>query len=83
MTTKRKSKDYIPVTVPFSAASHAGDPKRELKREISEWANRSVWTERMLNALSVGVRGGKWHALIDKVCSELNLYTAADRKSVV
>ncbi len=50
MTTKRKSKDYIPVTVPFSAASHAGDPRRELKREISAWANRSVWTERMLDA---------------------------------
>lgn len=31
----------------------------------------------MLNALSVGVRGGKWHALIDKVCSELNLYKSA------
>lgn len=31
----------------------------------------------MLNALSVGVRGGKWHALIDKVCSELNLYVSA------
>ncbi len=31
----------------------------------------------MLNALSVGVRGGKWHALIDKVCSELNLYMSA------
>lgn len=77
MTTKGKSKDYIPVTVPFSAANHAGDPRRKLKQEISAWANRSVWTERMLNALSVGVRGGKWHALIDKVCSELNLYTAA------
>lgn len=31
----------------------------------------------MLNSLSVGVRGGKWHALLDKVCGELNLYTSA------
>ncbi|MFO1063597.1 MAG: group II intron reverse transcriptase/maturase [Pirellulales bacterium] len=31
----------------------------------------------MLNALAVGVRGGKWHALNDKVCSELNLYVSA------
>ena len=31
----------------------------------------------MLNALTVGVRGGKWHALIDKVESELNLFTSA------
>jgi RNA-directed DNA polymerase len=31
----------------------------------------------MLNALVVGVRGGKWHALSDKVESELNLFTSA------
>ncbi len=74
---KRKSKDYIPVTVPFKAATHAGDPKKKLAIEISSWVNRNVWTDRMLNALSVGVRGGKWHALIDKVCSELNLYMSA------
>ena len=77
MTTKRKSKDYIPVTVPFLAASRTGEPKGKSTREISSWANRIVWTERMLNALTVGVRGGKWHALIDKVSSELNLYASA------
>ena len=44
---------------------------------MAAWANRTVWTERMPNALSVGVRGGKWHALIDKVYSELNLFTSA------
>ena len=77
MTTKSKSKDYIPVTVPFSAASRAGELDGKSPREISDWANRTVWTDRMLNALSVGVRGGKWHALIDKVRSELNLYTSA------
>lgn len=31
----------------------------------------------MLDALVVGVRGGKWHALIDKVYSERNLYASA------
>ena len=77
MTTKRKSKDYIPETVPFSAANHTGEPKKKSAIEISSWANRSVWTDRMLDALTVGVRGGKWHALIDKVCSELNLYSSA------
>ena len=75
--TKRKSKDYILVTVPFSAASRAGDLDGKSTIEISDWANRCVWTDRMLNALTVGVRGGKWHALIDKVVSELNLYVAA------
>lgn len=77
MQAKRKSKDYIPVTVPFSAANRAGEPEKKSSREISSWANRAVWTDRMLNALHSGVRGGKWHALIDKVCSELNLFTSA------
>ncbi|MEP0344706.1 MAG: reverse transcriptase domain-containing protein [Marinobacter sp.] len=82
MQAKRKSKDYIPVTVPFSAespsakASRAGEPEKKSAIEISSWANRSVWTDRMLNALSVGVRGGKWHALIDKVYRELNLFVS-------
>jgi RNA-directed DNA polymerase len=77
MQAKRKSKDYIPVTVPFSAASRAGEPEKRSPREISSWANRHVWTDRMLDALTVGVRGGKWHALIDKVYSKLNLYMSA------
>lgn len=77
MQAKRKSKDYIPVTVPFSAASRAGEPDKRSTREISRWANANVWTERMLNALTVGVRGGKWHALIDKVYNELNLLESA------
>ena len=77
MPAKRKSKDYIPVTVPFSAASRVGELEGKSTREISSWANRVVWTDRMLNALTVGVRGGKWHALIDKVYSELNLFVSA------
>ena len=75
---KRRTKDYIPVTVPFSAANPTADPEaRKSTREISAWANRQIWTDRMLNALIVGVRGGKWHALIDKVESELNLFLSA------
>ena len=77
MQAKRKSKDYIPVTVPLNAASRAGDLDGKSTIETSDWANRVVWTDRMLNALSVGVRGGKWHALCDKVCSELNLFVSA------
>ena len=76
--TKRRTNNYIPVTVPFSAATPSVElEERESKREIPAWANRCVWTDRMLNALTVGVRGGKWHALSDKVESELNLYTSA------
>lgn len=66
-----RTKDYIPVTVPF-AATQAGETPT-----IVQWAHRAVWTIRMLTTLMVGVRGGKWHALIDKVFSELNLFCAA------
>ncbi|MFK7738640.1 MAG: hypothetical protein AB8B50_21630 [Pirellulaceae bacterium] len=31
----------------------------------------------MLDALTVGVRGGRWHALIDKGTSDMNLYVSA------
>lgn len=31
------------------------------------WAAREVWTERMLTTLEQGVRGGRWHTLMDKV----------------
>ncbi|MBP88628.1 MAG: hypothetical protein CMJ64_18260 [Planctomycetaceae bacterium] len=76
--TKRRANNYLPVTVPFSAAIPAVElEERESTREIPAWANRCVWTDRMLNALIVGVRGGKWHALSDKVESELNLFTSA------
>jgi len=32
-----------------------------------EWVEPCVWTERMLDALVNGVKGGKWFSLIDKV----------------
>ncbi len=31
----------------------------------------------MLTALEQGVRGGRWHTLIDKVFAEINLFTAS------
>ena len=68
---KRGKRDYKPVTVPFSATP-AGEPP-----SVEDWANPSVWTERMLNTLQQGVRGGKWHTLIDKVFSPKNLFTAS------
>ena len=40
------------------------------------WVEPSVWTERMLDALERGVRGGKWHSLIDKVTRETSLEVA-------
>ena len=54
---KTKRADSKPVTVPFGATP-AGQPL-----PVEDWANRTVWTDRMLDALRKGVRGGKWHAL--------------------
>lgn len=40
------------------------------------WVEPSVWTDRMLEALEQGVKGGKWHSLIDKVYREESLRAA-------
>ena len=53
-------------------------PVRELERggEIRarwSWSEPSVWTERMLETLERGVKGGKWHSLYDKVYREGSL----------
>ena len=43
------------------------------------WVTASVWTEGMLAALGNGVRGGKWHSLIDKVYAPQTLWAAWQR----
>ena len=43
------------------------------------WVEPSVWTERMLTALEVGVEGSKWYSLMDKVYSLANLRSAFAR----
>ena len=40
------------------------------------WTEPTVWTERMLTALEVGVKGGIWFSLIDKVYQPGNLRAA-------
>lgn len=55
----------------------SGATKRE--REVSArwaWTEPAVWTERMVEALEGGVKGGKWHSLIDKVYAERTLDAA-------
>jgi RNA-directed DNA polymerase len=56
-------------------------PKSELEQggETTDrwgWVERDVWSERMLEALATGVRGGKWHSLYDKVYRLSNLKAA-------
>jgi RNA-directed DNA polymerase len=45
-------------------------------RDKWSWAERAVWTERMLAALVTGLKGGKWFSLMDKVYSAKNLRAA-------
>ena len=66
-----RERNYQPVTVPF-AATPAGEPP-----SARDWANPCVWTDRMLTTLEQGVRGGRWHTLIDKVYSPQNLFAAS------
>jgi len=65
--------DQTPARVP-ATAKHAGSDAPRWA-----WTEPTVWTERMLTALEHGVKGGTWHALIDKVYSTANL-DAACRK---
>lgn len=67
-----RQQDYIPITVPFTATPVGETPG------IGQWAHRAVWSDRMLDTLLQDkVKGGKWHTLIDKVFSELNLFCSA------
>lgn len=70
--SKPRETNPPPVKVPF-AATPAGEPP-----SVNDWANPCVWTDRMLTALRQGVRGGRWHTLIDKVYQPLNLFAASE-----
>lgn len=43
------------------------------------WVERSIWTERMLEALEKGVKGGVWFSLVDKVRRPSTLAAAWER----
>jgi len=63
-------------------AKRRGDIQREWtfnSKDRWPWVEPCVWTERMLDALERGVKGGKWHSLIDKVYSEKNLRASFER----
>lgn len=53
----------------FRGAKQAGEI-----RDRWSWVEPCVWTDRMLTALEVGVKGGKWFSLIDKVYRAANLH---------
>jgi len=68
-----KRTDQTSATVPFRATP------AEQPSSVKEWANRLVWTDRMLTALEQGVRGGRWHTLIDKVYQPVHLWASSLR----
>jgi len=68
-----------PATV-SEATQQAGEAQRRAGIHARwDWAEPTVWTERMLTALEQGVRGGKWFRLIDKVYALPNLRQAFAR----
>ena len=71
---KKKDAELLPERVPFAAMP----PASELKTDLRSWANRAVWTDRMLSTLvERRLKHSRWYSLIDKVTSELNLFQAA------
>jgi len=60
-------------TVPHAATPADATPARWA------WVAPEVWTARMLTALDQGVRGGRWHTLIDKVYALPTLRAAFTR----
>jgi RNA-directed DNA polymerase len=64
------AKEEQPAAVP-ARATQAGDIRARWA-----WVEPSVWTDRMLEALETGVKGGKWFSLIDKVYRRENLRAA-------
>jgi RNA-directed DNA polymerase len=59
-----------------SAAVPEGAKQAEETQDRWSWVERSVWSERMLEALENGVKGDQWYSLIDKVWKEDNLSAA-------
>lgn len=60
-------------------------PTDEIKRQTSnlrsrwQWAEASIWTDKMLTALENGVKGNKWFSLIDKVHKPSTLFIAWEK----
>lgn len=61
-----------PAAVQAVEAKQAG----EIQSLKWDWVERSVWTDRMLDALENGVKGGVWFSLIDKVVRPGTLHAA-------
>jgi RNA-directed DNA polymerase len=62
-------------SVVLATATQDGEEQAQ-RRTRWDWAEAVVWTDRMLQALEEGVKGGKWFSLMDKVYAPRNLAAA-------
>ena len=62
-----------PSTVPARANPDGETPGQH------PWAEPTIWTPRMVQALQNGVKGGRWYSLIDKVLTPRSLEAAFAR----
>jgi RNA-directed DNA polymerase len=76
VSVKESPTQVRPAEVPKRARQAGETPATRERRARWEWAEASVWTDRMLAALENGVKGDVWFSLIDKVYSPMNLWSA-------
>ena len=65
-----------PAVVPMRAKQARETTAEQARRVRWEWAEASIWTDRMLAALEYGVKGEVWFSLMDKVYNRDNLWSA-------
>jgi hypothetical protein len=75
---QERAMQETPMTVPgVTPAQQTGEPNpKQARRQRWNWAEASIWTDRMLAALETEVKGDVWFRLIDKVYSPKNLWSA-------
>jgi len=69
---------YMPKEQKPSSVTEGSKQEREIHARW-QWVEPAVWTERMLETLEKGVKGGKWFSLVDKVYSDKNLNASWER----
>jgi RNA-directed DNA polymerase len=62
-----------------AAVSEEAKQAGEARSDRWSWVERTVWTQRMLEALENGVKGGVWFSLIDKLYRRTTLDAAWKR----
>lgn len=78
MQEGERVKTAPPETKPPSRVPAGAEPDGEVRGRWP-WAERVVWTERMLVALERGPKHGRWHCLIDKVHAPRTLRAAWEK----